>query len=767
MEDTNAKHDSVNVAETIDMMEQTQLCTHPIHHHSFSQVHFLLSGSVRVCGGCEQRLHNVYRYNENSKAQIVRCLACGMYAHRGCAMTSDASKWREKCKVNLHKVQLVKEIAVEEEPCASNIKTTNVLAATNIDETLERAKVDRVEEETRKLKMIRDMKEEVTMVWTNDGPPDHWAKKETELSELIEEKVERSKARDEVEEFSRNEGKPENDDRPMEIHLSTFASVASAIQEHLLGLSGGRQSAHVDVDGKEELSPTKMDLHEENKEDNTSEVSMLGDKNQGDELLVDNKENSSKLNKEKPLSSNQIQDALLREAQPETPQTKAKQLVKFASGTIEAAKTSSRLHQKVKVASVVGGIAGGVAGLAIAGPAGAIFGVNYGKTAGVLGVVLEGSMTVGVLVAGAAAGSFTAQQIQQQAQQRIIAIGADDSKRKILLVRPMVWIDPAWEQICLEAKKKAPVARSGSLLNMISNSSLNKNDFANKERYHRDSDIVLTAESELPTEEKILLLVSRILNDRQSLPGYVYRALIAEHRERSKKRTLQDISCAITEMENQTLTVENCTKEELGNGIPNIRARRLDTHAVIKHVTATLLEVRPGLSASPLVTDMSATAVEGLVFGELYHSIFEEIIEESKSVDEKLMTKISYFNKDVLDWEDISRDALDTLALIPEAHTPVDKLRFAVQFLENVSSYFTSTNRKAVSADSLLKMVCLHLVVANVPHVNAEISFLEEFARDERLLRGKEGYALVTLQASLHFLNASEDFEKDIFLVDD
>eukprot|EP00797_Seminavis_robusta_P037099 Sro969_g226270.2 (122) ;mRNA; r:32229-32594 len=48
-------------------------------------------------------------------------------------------------------------------------------------------------------------------------------------------------------------------------------------------------------------------------------------------------------------------------------------------------------------------------------------------------------------------------------------------------------------------------------------------------------------------------------------------------------------------------------------------------------------------------------------------------------------------------------------------------------------------------------------------YINAEVAFLEEFARDEQLLRGKEGYALVTLQASLHFLNMSNDFERDIF----
>ena len=68
-----------------------------------------------------------------------------------------------------------------------------------------------------------------------------------------------------------------------------------------------------------------------------------------------------------------------------------------------------------------------------------------------------------------------------------------------------------------------------------------------------------------------------------------------------------------------------------------------------------------------------------------------------------------------------------------------------------------------MSADYLLKMVCEHIIVAKVPRLNAELAFLEEFARDEQLLRGKEGYSLVTLQASLHFLNASNDFDADIF----
>ena len=70
----------------------------------------------------------------------------------------------------------------------------------------------------------------------------------------------------------------------------------------------------------------------------------------------------------------------------------------------------------------------------------------------------------------------------------------------------------------------------------------------------------------------------------------------------------------------------------------------------------------------------------------------------------------------------------------------------------------TKTAEPAVmGADSLLKMVCQHILVSNIHDlgINSQIAFLEEFARDEQLLRGREGYALVTLQASLHFLNCS------------
>ena len=106
---------------------------------------------------------------------------------------------------------------------------------------------------------------------------------------------------------------------------------------------------------------------------------------------------------------------------------------------------------------------------------------------------------------------------------------------------------------------------------------------------------------------------------------------------------------------------------------------------------------------------------------------------------------------------------------LPEAHSVSDKLKCCTTFLERISDFFSESSMdssnmaKSIGADSLLKLVCQHLIMAKVPGINAQIAFLEEFARDEQLLRGKEGYSLVTLQASLHFLNSSDDFVTDIF----
>jgi hypothetical protein len=330
----------------------------------------------------------------------------------------------------------------------------------------------------------------------------------------------------------------------------------------------------------------------------------------------------------------------------------------------------------------------------------------------------------------------------------------------------------------LEASKTAPVAMLKMNPQRLVSSFLEHH--RRKTSYNGDSDIVHTAEHEIPTNDKVLLLVSRTLNDKSSLPGHVYRYLIEAFEDRCRLRQ------AILESYNSIQAMSP-------------RARRDDAHAVIKHVTATLLEIRPEFGASAQLTELTATAVEGLVFGRLYHAVFEEIVQETKEQDEVLLTKIQTLQQEQLDDDEksaaqpsltsymlsdmlISQPALTSLRMLPNAHSAVDKLHYCVRFLELISEQQLDSN---VSADSLLKMVCQHLILHMMlqqqqsnntknntlvaPGMNAQVAFLEEFARDEQLLRGREGYALVTLQASLHFLNMStiSDLKHEIFGQDD
>lgn len=779
------------------MMEETQLCFHPVHYHSFAQVSLLISGSMRVCAGCEKRLHSVLGYESDSSQHLVRCMACQLYAHRTCAMTT-LHVWKEKCAVNAKRIAQTTTSKEDEKSNSENSTgstSMNLLRYVGIqfnkpqDQT--KNQQDQVEPSpsspNEKAETVKEIKQEVSMIWTNDGPPSHWANKvqliglSDDSKDASLDSPQQSRQDSLPPAFDAEDDDDDNDngdvddnrkeDESVEISESSFASVARAIQENVLVHFRSRRKTEIDrvednPDSDDEILAETLPLLGDGKHERIRlcQEETLADKKE--RLGLSPTQESSSIPKE-------TREALLKELDHVPPPPQQSSLIKLATGTYKAVNTASRLHKNLGMASFVGGIAGGVAGLVMAGPAGAVFGVKCGQTAGVLSVVIEGSVTVGVLVAGAAAGSFTAKQIQQQAEQRIISIGEEGSKRKVLLVRPHVWIDPAWEQICETAKQQAPAVQKSPMLSLLAGSPAKQAQMAKKQRYQRDSDIVQTAEFELQTEEKVFLLVSRILNDKLSLPGHVYRALIKEHNRRAQERKLEYISTAIEEMEAkvQDCNLDKQAEKEYLATATSIRFRRLDTHAVIKHVTATLLDVRPGFASSPTITEMSATAVEGLVFGELYDSVFEEILEETRHVDEALAEKLSRFangkKNELVVLDDISKKALKTLTQIPEAHAPVEKLSFCVSFLEHLSDHCSAPNKKAMGADSLLKMVCLHLVVANVPHMNAEVAFLEEFARDERLLQGKEGYALVTLQASLHFLNASNDFENDIFFVDD
>jgi hypothetical protein len=141
---------------------------------------------------------------------------------------------------------------------------------------------------------------------------------------------------------------------------------------------------------------------------------------------------------------------------------------------------------RIGMASVCGGVVGTVAGLAIAGPVGAMTGYQLGRTAGALGVILEGSLSIGVFVASVATASYTANKIQEEIQERrILTMGEKGISRRVLLVRPNVHVDPVWDQICLDAKRSMPKELGvGPFL------LLPTGDSSRRERSRRDADII-------------------------------------------------------------------------------------------------------------------------------------------------------------------------------------------------------------------------------------------------------------------------------------
>ncbi|KAL7552853.1 hypothetical protein ACHAWF_016101 [Thalassiosira exigua] len=305
----------------------------------------------------------------------------------------------------------------------------------------------------------------------------------------------------------------------------------------------------------------------------------------------------------------------------------------------------------------------------------------------------------------------------------------------LVSVRPDVEVDPIWEEYAEEArtlwrKEHRDSRRSSrgtfSLGNMFNSNAMTD---GRSVRYRKDSDIIDADASELPLCEKVHLLVNRILNDKTSLPGYQYRYLVLKHKQRT---TLGD-------------EAEAEKREE-----SPLRSSRQDAHGIIKHVTATLLEGRPGLASSSAMTELCASAVEVLVFAELYDDAFGEKVQTKEEKDECLLGEVNM--------PSVSQSAIAALNALPQARTPTDKVERIVKFLEHVSDHFSALfEGRHVDADTLLNMVCQHVVAANVRHFHAEVAFIEEFSGDKRLMSGKEGYALTTLQASIHYLDSLKE----------
>ena len=773
--------------KTIQTMEETKLCVLPTHCHSFQQTNgLLLSFKTTLCAGCHEKIQSQVMASlagGDSSKQLVKCVACGVMAHRTCAL-SNTVQWDQKCPVNAAQMSDTKTLST----CTSTSPSTDITSNPSLTNENDGDDVDqndspdnsRLESSANGPVKLEEGNKPQTPTKSDDTSMDkpathlnepyqkaspqrqNWSnvrrstmiptialpestsfddEKSTSLTPQKDSENGSSDQTSITEKAAINGHNGEVHVTPLHFANHPFASVSRALQENISAHFRRHQSRN---------NPSVPTISEDSETVETSlPPTPTMDKNTdaGNQVVNIPAPSSESYSTTRIDLNNFVQQ-------------QQNAIVKFANNTVDAvrAAVSDPNRPTIGAVAVAGGIAGGVAGLAIAGPAGAFAGSQLATAGSALGVILEGSVSIGVFVASIATGGFTARQVQEQMdERRVLTFGEDGTSRKVLLVRPQIQIDPIWEKMYTDAKNSAPNNHGFTFLPKVM-------DPAKHERYRRDSDIIKTKEEEIPTNDKVLLLVSRMLSDKTSVPGFVYRYLVAIFLDRCGQREYHV---------SHNPSIEGFSP----------RVRRDDAHAVIKYVTASLMEARPGFGASPSVTELTATAVEGLLFARLYDLVFEEIVEETKEQDEALQKKIQNFKRLCAEDEAysdrlvVSDDAVKSLRMLPQAHTAVDKLFFCVQFLERISNFFLESGNEGggggtgggghLCADSLLKMVCQHLIVADLPQINAEVAFLEEFARDEQLLRGKDGYALVTCQASLHFLNMSQELETDIFAQDD
>ena len=842
---------------TIDYMENTaivkgggSLCCDPRHYHSFRSMPFLMVPLYK-CAGCGDRLKPYVLGGSSSPHSAVQCIACGVYAHRNCAF-SKYIEWQTKCPAANDNKHTIEDVGVVPEE-SEGIDDSNIEQGTDLNQTIISDSINPkdclevVESSPTTQPAIENGSSYVSFNSIFRGG---FTGARESLDSQIFPSISAAASVDNAftNQRTRNNGQNTKANFPFLSSASLLRShdPAKSAKDSVPAIQKCQTWNGVVESSSYFYSESKDDTHNQNiaseleaeksNDDKDNIMDLSTNQNTADvhsttpaplhfathgfqvfaqalqENIIDNfnrlipKDSSDKDigTSERPDSGNipdlerddsssvvdtesaECETPISKEVGDEKDDVQARSLLETSKPQTE----SGMDRKRIGLATVAGTIVGGVVGVGLAGPVGGVIGVKCGQTAGMLGLLLEGSVTASVLASGIGVGMAAGQHIQEKHETRVLALGEGTKQRALLMVRPTIQSpEPIWDETYQEARRSHSENNNGIVNMLIPNESRT----AKRERYEREVDIVETGEDELAIADKVLLLVSRILSNKESLPGHVYRQLIESFRCRCRELNLRDIS--LHEPKKQKLGVgspDDSSSQDQSNSSINTAEdqidekrlsksyqRRRDAHAIIKYVTTSLLLTRPGFGHSSSLTEKTATAVESLVFGEIYDLVMEEIEIEHQAKDDLLLDKIANFERKQNQREDFTNDtsdscfgyksciseaALEALHCLPQAHSAVDKLRYCIVFLEQISEKFSKSDMKSVmGADSLLKMVCQHILVAKVMGINSQIAFLEEFARDEQLLRGREGYALVTLQASLHFLNASEDFESDIF----
>ena len=666
------------IEAAIENMERTNILCDPIHYHSFQ---YVMGPMMQRCLVCQTSLFNplqmirekMLHYSSSCTSNsVVRCTACHAVAHRRCVMEHGMGV--EKCKVNMDALLIQCVMVSTTDP--EEMEEGECRDACH-DQMVDDKGGGGFEKEGTEERL-----DEQLFVWKADGPPEHSS-------------------------FSPNSN-PKRE-------LSGGSSPSP------LALSGNNSES----DGEADDEPCRKDEHK----DCLVENSNKGFQNmnlQSSSSSVDPIPNTSltlrngeKQRHEQCRYSKSSKESLilkhlqkLSHDQSDRPEDTSSSInatimsvLNSSREIFDAAKNVSFSYKNIGVATVAGAAAGGAVGLAAAGPAGVVAGARAGSGVCKLMVAVD-TLQFCVLVGGTIAGVTEAtKQIDEDKVSVVTIETGKNSSKQVALLRPYIEIDTEWTGVVRRAKTRA--MWSG----IVNGSFLDKTG--------EDKDILSSKESELDSSDKIFLLVSRSLNNKRSMAGYVYRYLINEFLDRIEQKRKED----------KSMSVLTCSRE-----------RRKDCHNLIYHMSQVLIEVRPGLGSSMRIAELTASSVERHVFGEIYDYVFEEIADEVYQKDANFCEQgISFSLNEGNNDRTISKKAVKALSQVPLCVAPVNKMEYCVEFLESLCDIAKETcgneqlesesnemSSGEIGTDSLLQLACNHLLHCSqhVKKINAELAFL-------------------------------------------
>jgi len=406
-----------SLEKTIECMATSDVCSDPYHYHSFVSVSFILLPFYKKCLGCGERLEvDVFGTSRPS----VRCMACGVYAHRCCAFSKHIKF--DKCSVNYTNNKELRELSTVKDDTSDDMSHLSLPSEDGKD-SIFRLTIEPLDSR------------ELPTSETSPSPS------------LINELLVVSKSE------SAEGGGSVTKTVPLHFANHGFNVVSQALQENII-VSFNR------------LMPKENDNRSIHSDDDCASSS-----DENDSISIATTCSNCSKNSETLLETSEHQPVV-------------------------------RKH--LPLFTLAGSIVGGVVGVVCAGPVGGVIGA-----------------------AGIVAGSHLQERIDEA---RVIELG-EGTQQLVLLIRPSIKIpDQIWFDIYQQAKQRYPGNFGSGLVQRLIP---NETNAAKRDRYEREVDIVETGDDEIPFADKVLLLASRILNNKDSLPNHVYRELIDAFRCRA------------------------------------------------------------------------------------------------------------------------------------------------------------------------------------------------------------------------------------------